>query len=54
MKLSVCQSCRHRLWSTTYAPKYCRECGGNEIKSYSFGDWIILGFVAILILKFII
>jgi len=53
MNLAVCRACRHKLFSILYEPKYCRECGREGLKHYSFLEWLVLAAVAALAVKFL-
>lgn len=53
MKLALCQDCRHKLFSFTYEPQFCRECGGRGLRVYSGLEWLILIIVAVLTVKFL-
>jgi hypothetical protein len=53
MTFAVCRRCRHKIFSLFYTPKFCRECGRDSLKYYSFLEWLILAAVATLIVKYL-
>lgn len=51
MKITVCEKCSHKIFSVLYSPKFCRDCGAQDLKTISLAEWIILGFIVLMVLR---
>lgn len=52
--ISSCRACGHQLLSLTYAAKFCRNCGGHDVRHTNILQPVILAAAAALVVGVIV